>query len=311
MNILSHLTVLESRYCYNCWSVDTTQKPYRVFDEIRLFRQRRDTDLYHEENTYSTAEVPFDVYQIERSSYSEDSPYLALPKSCSDLTAQAVASGSGVLMANGYCAYAPALLGGLQRALGENASLGMIWIDAHADNRIIEDKEEEKTRFVGIPVSTAAGQTFDDWRINGCGLRIPLPGSNILASDLRANLPSFDQNAKKAGIQALSSAEFESRADWKKAVTELASRVDALYLSVDADILSPEYIPAYAKIVPNGHSLEKVAENISLVMKTGKVAVYSVFCIDFDLYEQDGETNYRTGKALIEAGLKSWKKVPF
>lgn len=90
----------------------------------------------------------------------------------------------------------------------------------------------------------------------------------------------------------------------------MTSRVDVLYLSVDIDILKSEYIPAYAKTVPGGHDIETVMRNIRIVMNTGKVAAYSMFCVDFDHYEQNGEWMYRNGMKLIAAGLENWKEIP-
>lgn len=90
--------------------------------------------------------------------------------------------------------------------------------------------------------------------------------------------------------------------------TKLADQTDLLYLSVDADILAAEWIPAYAKYVPDGHSLETVKQNVQIVMETGKVIAFSLFCVDFDRYDMGGEKTYSSGKEILEAGLTSWKQ---
>ena len=53
-----------------------------------------------------------------------------------------------------------------------------------------------------------------------------------------------------------------------------------------------------------------MARNIRIVMETGKVAAFSMFCFDFDRYECGGEQTYASGMKLIRAGLDSWKECP-
>ncbi len=142
------------------------------------------------------------------------------------------------------------------------------------------------------------------------GSQQPLEGRHVLISDGRANIESFNRNLEAAGSTQIDAAGFDDPIVWKQAVERLADQVDVIYLSVDADILASEYIPAYAKIVPGGHSIQTVMDNIRTVMSTDKVLAYSVFCVDFDLYEQNGEWTYLNGMKLIAAGLESWKGLP-
>lgn len=310
MKALKELSVIECKYCYNCWKVNPHTVPYTVTDPLREFTQPRSADLYRLCGVYHKAGVPFAIREIDAEHYPGRSPYLSVPKDFSDAVCDGIRSGRGVLIADGYCAYAPAIAGGIQRAIGTDKKIGLIWIDAHADNRIIEDPAEPETRFVGFPVSAAVGQTYESWRVEGCGLVKPLDGRHVLASDGRANIESFDRNLKAAGSTQIDAAGFDDPTVWKEAVERLAAEVEAIYLSVDVDILAPEYIPAYAKVVPGGHTVETVMSNIRTVMDTGKVLAYSVFCVDFDLYEQNGEWTYLNGMKLIAAGLESWKMLP-
>ncbi len=305
---LRGLSVVECKYCYNKWHVDPSTAPYKVVSEIKEFRQPRDVDLYHLCGVYGKAGVPVEVADLDYEKYKEYEPYMGVTKNVSDEVCEGVRKGNGVLVAGGYCLYAPAVAGGIQRALGTDKKIGVIWMDAHSDNRIIEDSHEP-VRFVAIPVSVMVGQTYEQWRKDGCGLEVPCEGKNMLLSDGRMNGEIGTRNMKDAGIIHLNSEEFEDEETWKKAVEELASRVDAVYLSVDVDILKPEYVPAYDKVVPGGHDIETVMRNIRIVMETGKVAAYSLFCVDFDHYEQNGEWTYLSGMKLIAAGLESWKET--
>ena len=57
----------------------------------------------------------------------------------------------------------------------------------------------------------------------------------------------------------------------------IADQTDLLYLSVDADILAAEWIPAYAKYVPDGHSLETVKQNVQIVMDGITIGIVTLF----------------------------------
>ena len=88
---------------------------------------------------------------------------------------------------------------------------------------------------------------------------------------------------------------------------QLAQRVDAIFLMVDVDILQSRYIPAYFRQESGGHTMETVTRNIASVMKTGKVAAFACFCVDFDKYDQGGDVTYLNGMRLIGTALEAWE----
>lgn len=310
MGEIKGLSVIECGYCYNRWRVVKENGGQRVISEIREFLQPRDVELYHLCGVYHKMGVPIEITEIDYENYKQDAPYIGVMKNFSDEVCKGLQKGNAVLIPTGYCAHAPAIAGGIQRALGENKIIGVVWIDAHSDNRIVETSEASEMRFVSFPVSALVGQTMEEWRKTACGLTVPCEGKNVLASDIRMLEPEFEENMRAAGIVHLTASEFADAEAWRRAVDDLAERVDAIYLSVDADILKPEYIPAYEKVVPDGHDIDCVMNNIRMVMETGKVAAYSVFCVDFDHYENDGEKTYLSGMKMIAAGLENWKSIP-
>ena len=178
-------------------------------------------------------------------------------------------------------------------------------MDAHADNRILE-KKNGPLRLVSVPMAVLAGQTMPEFRRQICGLERPIDGRDILASDIRIMDESCAQNLIDAGVRRLDASQFEQEEVWRQAVEALAGQVDALYLSIDADILKPERIPGYEKAVPYGHDLETVARNIRIVMETGKVWAVSAFCFDFDKGGEADRQNRQSGLALVSAALESW-----
>lgn len=309
MRAISKLKVIECKYCYANWKVEISEGKEHFTSSIREFCQPRDIQLYHACGVYDAAGVPSEVCDVDYERYRQLAPCEGITRDFSDAVYAGIREGSAVLVAGGYCNYAPAVAGGIQRALGDDTAIGLVWIDAHADNRIVETSDGP-VRMVGVPLSTMVGQTLPAYRKDICGLKVPLKGEHVLASDIRIMDEATANNLCKANILRLDASVFKDAKAWENAVKELASRVDVIYLSVDADILKAKYIPAYEKAVPYGQYLDVVMRNIRLVMETGKVCAYSVFCIDFDHYERAGKYTYMSGLQLIAAGLSNWSQVP-
>ena len=307
MREIPGITVLECDQCHNEWKVDMTVRPYAVEAPPRVFVKPRDVDYYRSSGVYEAANVPYAVEQVSPGDFPLENACFAVCRSFSDRVCSSLRRGRPVLIPSGYCLYAPAIAGGMQRALGADKRIGVVWIDAHSDNRIAEEATGPM-RFVSLPVSALAGQTYGEWRKDVCGLAEPVAGEHILMADARMRDEVCSRNLADAGITCLSSGEFGDASSWRNAVEKLAEEVDAIYLSVDADILEGEFIPGYIKTVPGGHSLETVGRNVRTVMETGKVLAFSAFCFDFDCYESGGDITYRSGAALIREALCGWGK---
>ena len=305
------LTVIECRYNYNGWSVDCTGGHPVYSSQLKFYEHPRAVDLYHRANSYGVMGVPVEICEADYGQYEAryPQPCLGVTRAFSDAVFQAVSKGNAVLAAGGFCNYAPAIVGGIQRALGTEKTIGVVWIDAHADCRIAETSPKPE-HFVGLPMSLMLGLTLDDFRRDICGLAVPCRGDHIVGGDMRIMDEQMASVLSAEGVHWLDTTAFNCEAMWDKAVNELAGKVDAIYLSVDADILKPSDVPAYFKPVPYGNDIETVKRNIRSVMATGKVCAFSAFCFDFDRYEHGGERTSASGREIVEAGLGSWKQVP-
>lgn len=306
MKELKELEIIECKYCYAAWTVQAAGGREQFSSSIKEFAHRREVDLYHLCGVYHTAGVPFHIHEVDYSRYDQYAPYDGITRDFSDAVCRGVRQGKAVLAAGGYCNYAPAIAGGLQKAVGADKRIGLIWIDAHSDNQIAECSGAP-VRLVAVPVSVMAGQTLPHYRRETCGLEFPLKGENMLLCDTRDTYEEEEANMEKAGMIRPGASVFADSGKWREAVEALAARVDAIYLSVDADILKSRYIPAYFDEVSGGHEIDTVMRNIEIVMKTGKVNVFSMFCTNFDRYEQGGEYTALSGMKLIASGLRSWK----
>ena len=303
------LKVIECKYCYAEWDASLDHNKEIFTSKINEFKQRRDVDLYHLCGVYRTAGIPVEIDDIDYKETEARQPHEAITRSISDSVCQGVASSKAVILAGGYCNYAPAVAGGIQRAIGKDKKIGVVWIDAHTDNQRLEDYNEP-VRLVAVPMSTMVGQTLPDYRTRVCGLEVPIDGRNVIVSDARITDPDEEINYTNAGIHKICAATFQDNSKWQEAINKLSDSVDALYLSVDADILKHEYIPAYEDVVLGGHDIEIVMNNIATVINTGKVSAMSLFCIDFDHYERNGGFTYLSGMKLLASALNNWRNIP-
>lgn len=274
---------------------------------MKLYENKRAVDLYHETSLYRAMGLPVEVYEVNYDRYKEKypQPCLGVTREFSDAVYTGVSKGNAVLVAGGFCNYAPAVVGGIQRAIGADKQIGIVWMDAHADCQIAETARGPK-RFVGLPLSMMLGLTADSFRKEICGLEKPCLGDHIVAGDLRIMDEQTAEILSKQGVHWLDATAYKNEEMWGQAIKGLAEKVDAVFLSVDADILSNQWVPGYIKCVPYGQSLETVARNVRQVMETGKVAAFATFCFDFDRYAQGGPRTAETGAAIIRAGLESW-----
>lgn len=300
------LVVLEYPYQYAAWCIDPDHHETVISERKPFVSGRRATEDYRLCGVYGKAGVPYEIIQIDGSPYPDLEPYQAIPLHFSKVCEEAAREGKKILISSGYCAFAPAVLGGLQQGLGTDKKIGVVWMDAHCDNVIAESSERD-LRFVGVPLSTIAGQTMEAWGREYCRMDHPCAGEHILVGDGRLTDEEGLRTLAAAGIRRVPEERFEDSEYWKQQIDALADRVDYLFLMVDADIMNGKCIPAYFCPEPGGHDVAKVMENIRIVMNTGKVAAFSCFCIDFDKYEMGRDITYLNGMRLIGAGLESWK----
>jgi arginase family enzyme len=305
---MERLNVLECPYPYVGWYADDLDSA--GFNSwTKPFENRPMTEDFKLCGVYGAGGVPYEIVEFDREAYPHLPPHEAIVQDLSDKVCTAISDGCSVYVSSGYCVYAPAILGGMQRALGCEARLGIVWIDAHADSVVLGKPGTEHATLVGIPLSTSIGLTAPDWRCRACGLAVPCDPRNVLASDLRASDEQCLEMVRHAGVVHLRENQFENRALWAEEVRHLADRVDAIYLSIDADILSPEYVPAYYREEPGGHDPWTLLENMTSVFATGKVAALSTFCFDFDKVGDKREVTCLNAMRVIGGALKTWASV--
>ena len=64
-------------------------------------------------------------------------------------------------------------------------------------------------------------------------------------------------------------------------------------------------------ICSHGYSQKQREDNVQIVMETGKVIAFSLFCVDFDRYDMGGEKTYSSGKRnFTRQDRHPWKQLP-
>jgi arginase len=220
-----------------------------------------------------------------------------------DAVAQGRRAGRPVLVTGGDCSHAVGVFGGLQRAHGPAARIGLVWLDAHGDFNT--PRTTLSGMLGGMPVAVCAGLAHPAWR-ELAGLAAPVPTDRMVLADLR-NLDQPEElliRATDAVIAALEPG--RPGADFGLAVAALAARCELLYLHVDSDILDASLVPNHGTREPGGPDLPTVAAAIDLVMATGKVGAFAVVSVYGAGEGRD--TSLASGVALIEAGLQGWQR---
>lgn len=299
------LKVIEIDYCYAKWRAEITDGEEIFTSGIRRYKHPRAVDYLHEKHSYDVSGADIEIYKPDHMKYYPEQPCIAVTRDVSEAVASGIREGKGIYISGGYCNYAPAVAGGIRKALGPDKRIGVVWIDAHADNVVVEEADGP-VRLVGIPVSTMLGQTLPGFRTEVCGLSSPIDGQDMILSDIRIMSEDSARHLEEAGVVRLDASCFDDEECWSKHIDDLAQRVDAIFLMVDADILKFEYIPSYEKRVPYGHDLSVVAHNVGNVMSTGKVAAFATFCFDFDHYERGTLRTNESLRTIVETALKAW-----
>ena len=317
MKPLSSLKVVEILNASKVYlGTDADTRGREVLCEMQTIARPRELDDYHLSGVYGKAGVPvqIDGVSFEQNDMAlEDKAYQLYTKQISDSVHEGITGGSGVFVTGGTCLHAPGVAGGIRRAFGKDARLGVIWLDAHGDINIPDTSPSGMLG--GMPFSVMLGYCMQDWR-KVCGPEPAFDDRYALLADARSFDKEEAENLKNMNLRILSTAEFLDESNWAEKVRALAESVDALYLHIDADIVDSKYVPDHNTPEPNGPDIWPLLKNIRCVMETGKVPVVTLASVYFDR-DSSGEdrrsgpeTAILTGIRMIGSILGSWKNTP-
>lgn len=265
----------------------------------------RELDDWTLAGIYNQAGVSYETAQVlmgdedANKKYPEYTRYEALCREISNEVYGGVAEDKAVVVVGSGCMPVPAVAGGLRRAYGDDAKLGVIYIDAHGDINTADSTYSggiggmDLSPTMGIDphptiqhwweVCSDKGEPIDEL-LHACGRNLD---SGVDDYD-PASPYEFGEmlNLKKATSKdkyILSVDDFNDKATFDAALADFSKKVDAVYLHIDMDALDGVFLPNGG--TPEGYhfrpsligpSVWTVVDRIQKVMETGKVSVVNL-----------------------------------
>lgn len=215
---------------------------------------------------------------------------------------EARAGNQPVLVLAGDDTAAIGIVSGLQRAHGAGTSIGLIWIDAHADFNTPETSYSGI--LAGMPVAILAGLAGPLWR-ESAQLQATLPTDHILIAGARELDEKEDILLRSTDVRLLTADEVRRGTMFDDAVERLARKVDVIVVHIDLDVLDPSLVPSASTPSPDGLTIKQTARLVRHAIATGKTAVVCVSSLNPGAGTR-GERSISSTISLLEAALGDW-----
>lgn len=216
--------------------------------------------------------------------------------------AEGAQAGERVLVLAGDDTAAIGVISGLQQAYGVEASIGVIWLDAHADFNTPE------TSFSGIlagmPVAILAGLAGPLWR-DAAQLKAPVSTDRILIAGVREMDEREEVLLRSTDTRVLTADEVRAGTMFENAVDRFTRNIDHIALHIDLDLLDPSLVPSASTPSPNGLTIKQAARMIRYVLATGKTAVVTLTSLNPGAGAR-GERSLQSALDLLETSLGEW-----
>ena len=231
--------------------------------------------------------------------YPEYTRYEGLCREISDSVYEGAKEGKAIAVTGSGCMPTPAVAGGLRRAYGNDAKIGLIYIDAHGDINTVDSTFSGGIG--GMDVAPTMGidphPTMQHWwEVCSDGMD---PLDDLLHAtgrDLDSGVDDHDPdnvyefgemiNLKKATSDEkfiLSVDEFNDAATFDAALADFAANMDVIYLHIDMDHVDGAFLPnAGTNVAYNqapqykGPAPWVTAERVKKIMETGKVGAVNL-----------------------------------
>jgi arginase len=189
----------------------------------------------------------------------------AVLRSLAAAVREAVAAERFPLVLTGNCASSVGTVAGLGRD-----DIGVVWLDAHPDFHTPETTHTGFFDGFGLALLTGAG--WDTMRGSIAGHR-PVPEEHVV---LVARDPDPGERVRLDASRVIVS----EAGGVFDALDELRTRVPAVYLHVDFDVLDPNEVQANSFRVPGGLSVDGLAEVVSAVQERFELAAAALSAYD-------------------------------
>ncbi len=194
------------------------------------------------------------------------------------------------------------MLGGLQHSGPSRRplSVGLIWLDAHADYNTPETTLSGMLG--GMPVAVASGKCLFRLRLKA-GLDPPIPEKNIIMMCVRDMDPLEEELVLNSHITLITTEEMvELSPNMKAEYTKLCDRVDVVYIHIDLDVLDAPDIPGHTFQIPNGPNPSQLGEALKYMMRNPKVGALGI--ASFPTQEEVRAKSLGSTLKVIKGGLR-------
>lgn len=194
------------------------------------------------------------------------------------------------------------MLSGLKYDSDGNArKVGLVFFDSHGDFNIPETTLSGMLG--GMPVAVAAGHALHNLR-GTTGLAEPLPMTHIMWGGVRDLDPLEADRFREYEVQQVSVQDIRDLTPHlRKQFSDMADRVDVVYVHVDMDVLTPEEVPGHPLTVSNGPSSMALAGAISVMFENPKTVALGIASTPSFNADPDGISR-QAALNLIEGAIK-------
>jgi arginase len=178
-------------------------------------------------------------------------------------------------------------------------SVGLIWLDAHADYNTPETTLSGMLG--GMPVAVAAGKCLFRLRLKA-GLDPAIPEKNIIMMGVRDMDPLEEELVLDSHITLIPTEDIIELSPRMTEVFEsLCDRVDVVYIHIDLDVLDAPDIPGHTFQIPNGPNPTQLGKALRYMMLNPKVGALGI--ASFPTQEDVRATSLRSTLEVIKGGL--------
>jgi arginase len=193
------------------------------------------------------------------------------------------------------------MLGGMQHSGPDRhpLSVGLIWLDAHADYNTPETTLSGMLG--GMPVAVAAGKCLFRLRLKA-GLDPAIPEKNIIMMCVRDMDPLEEELVLNSHITLISTEEMVQLSPrMKDEYKKLCDRVDVVYIHIDLDVLDAPDIPGHTFQIPNGPNPAQLGKALKFMMQNPKVGALGI--ASFPTQEEVRTKSLGSTLEVIKGGL--------
>ena len=155
----------------------------------------------------------------------------------------------------------------------------------------------------GMPVAIAAGHALHNLR-NTAGLAEPLPMSHIVWGGVRDLDPLEADRFAEYEVRQFSVQDIRKLSgSLKQQVSDLADRVDVIYVHIDMDVLDPSEVPGHNLTVAGGPSSKELAAALTWMFANPRTAALGIASTPSFNLDPDGVSR-QAALNLIEGAIR-------